>query len=70
MATRVTEIGSSRYTVWVNTIEQTPTYVEKGAAITRGAREARTHNHVQVTRSTGGRAPRTIAEWRKGERVL
>jgi hypothetical protein len=68
VGTRVTQIGATVYTVWVNTQEQVPTYADKAKAIHRGDREAATHHHVQVTRSTGGRAPRTIATWVDGVR--
>jgi hypothetical protein len=68
VGTRVTQIGTTRYTVWVNTTEQHPQYADKPKAIARGEREAATHHHVQVTRSTGGRAPRTVATWIDGVR--
>lgn len=70
MGTRVTQIGATEFTVWVGTEEQVPRYADKTKAINRGDREAATHTFVQVTRSTGGRAPRTIAKWENGERTL
>ena len=71
MSTRlnVTKLGDTRFTVWVNTKEQTPQYADKDAAIARAEKEAQTHRHVQVTRSTGGRAPRTVAVWENGWRT-
>lgn len=68
MGTRVVQIGPTLFTVWVNTKEMTPRYADKEQAIRRAEKEARTHRHVLVTRSTGGRAPRTIAKWEDGER--
>ena len=68
MGARVTEIGQTRFTVWVNAQEVNPQYADKKKAMARGEQEAQTHVHVQVTRSTGGRAPRTVAEWRNGKR--
>lgn len=65
----VTKLGDTVFTVWVNTKEQVPQYADKAKAIERGEREAETHRHVQVTRSTGGRAPRTVATWEDGERT-
>jgi hypothetical protein len=66
VGTRVVQIGSTRFTVWVNTKEMTPTYQDKGQAIGRAEREAKTHRHVQVTRSTGDRRPYTVATWIDG----
>ena len=68
MGTRVVQIGSTRFTVWVNTVPVPPTYAGKAQAIDRGEQEAKTYHHVQVTRSTGGRAPRSVATWVDGER--
>ena len=69
MGTRVTDISTRRWTVWVNAQEVRPTYTAEPAAIVRGAQEAKSHHHVQVTLSEGGRRPRTVAEWRDGERL-
>lgn len=63
----VTQLGETVFTVWVNTKPQVPEYKDRGKALERGIREAQKNHHVQVTRSTGGRAPRTIAEWVDGE---
>lgn len=70
MGTRITHIGATVYTVWVNSQEQVPTYNEKARAIHRAEREAATHRHVLVTRSTGGRSPKTIAAWENGQRTV
>lgn len=68
MGTRVTDISTRRWTVWVNAQEVRPTYASESKAIARGAQEAKTHHHVQVTLSAGGRRPRTVAEWVDGKR--
>lgn len=68
MATRVVEMGRTLFTVWVNANEVVPRYADKAKAIARAETEAKTHQHVQVTRSTGGRQPRTVATWVDGER--
>lgn len=68
MGTRVIDFGATRWKVWVNTQEQVPEYVTEAKAIARAQQEARTHEHVQVTRSTGGRRPRVVASWVNGVR--
>lgn len=68
MATRVVEFGKPHWTVWVNAEEVVPTYPTEPQAIARAEREASTHRHVQVTKSTGKTRPRTVATWVEGER--
>lgn len=68
MGTRVVDFGKPRWTVSVNAQEVKPTYPTEAQAIARGDREAATHRHVQVTKSTGSTRPRTVATWVDGER--
>ena len=68
MGTRVVDFGKPSWTVWVNAQEVMPTYPAEAQAITRAEREAATHHHVQVTKSTGDTRPRSVAEWVDGER--
>lgn len=68
MGTRVVDFGKPRWTVWVNAQEVNPIYTSEAAALGRGEREAATHRHVQVTKSTGNTRPRTVATWVDGER--
>jgi hypothetical protein len=68
VGTRVVNLGKPTYTVWVNTREVRPTYTEEPKAIARAEREAASHHHVQVTRSTGDTRPRNVATWIDGER--
>lgn len=68
MGTRVVDFGKPSWTVWVNAQEVQPVYLTEAQAIGRAEREAATHQHVQVTKSTGSTRPRTVATWVDGER--
>jgi hypothetical protein len=65
---RITDISTPRWIVWVNTQEVQPSYASEAKAISRGAQEAKTHHHVQVTLTAGRHRPRTVAEWVDGKR--
>jgi hypothetical protein len=65
---RITDTGTRRWTVWVNTREVQPSYASEAKAIARGVQEAKTNHHVQVTLTAGRHRPRTVAEWVDGKR--
>ena len=68
MGARIVEIGPTRWTVWVNTMEVRPSYDNESEAMERAEREARRYRIVTVSKASGNRRPRTVATWTDGKR--